>query len=269
MIANRTRKHEGFITAGAATFVAKTVLTGVRKTILFCFVLVVVVTAGMVAAPSAAGEQYGGAGAGVRTVYLVRHGHYDENDDRDPDVGKALVPLGIAQARLAAARLRSLPVKITALYSSTMTRARQTAAVIQQDFPDLELRQTRLLRECTPATWRKDIMDELEDGEAERCRDQLEKAFAEFFVPSPGGDTHDVLVCHGNVIRYFVTRVLGVDTMAWLGMSIGNCSLTAVQINPDGSMKLLFFGDVGHLPPNLQTRTGHYPPERSLVVPGE
>ncbi len=170
---------------------------------------------------------------------------------------------------MVAARLRSLPVKITALHSSTMTRARQTAAVINQEFPELELHQTRLLRECTPPTWRKDIMDDMEEGEAEQCRDQLEKAFAEYFVPSPDGDKHDVLVCHGNVIRYFVTKVLGVDTMSWLRMSIGNCSLTAVRINPDGSMRLLFFGDVGHLPPNLQTRTGHYPKERSLVVPGE
>ena len=32
---------------------------------------------------------------GVRTLYLIRHGDYDHEDDRDPDVGKALVPLGV------------------------------------------------------------------------------------------------------------------------------------------------------------------------------
>jgi serine/threonine-protein phosphatase PGAM5 len=146
-----------------------------------------------------------------------------------------------------------------------MTRARETALVIQQDFPNLDLQQSRLVRECTPATWREDIMAELEPGEAEECQENLEKAFATYFVPSPAGDLHDVVVCHGNVIRYFVTKVLGVDTMAWLRMSIGNCSLTVVRIKPDGAMKLLAFGDVGHLSPNLQT--GLAGGGRSLVAP--
>ena len=36
--------------------------------------------------------------------------------------------------------------------------------------------------------------------------------------PSPDTeDRHDVLVAHGNVIRYFVTRALGVDTLARVG----------------------------------------------------
>jgi len=75
------------------------------------------------------------------------------------------------------------------------------------------------------------------------------------------------VVCHGNVIRYFVTRALDVDTEAWLGMSIGNCSLTTISVAADGSTKLLCFSDIGHLPPNLVTRTS---PGvlRDLTVPG-
>lgn len=218
--------------------------------------------------PAAAQNKDNDLATGVRIVYLIRHGHYDINDESDPDVGRALIPLGIAQARLVAARLRALPVEITSLHSSTMTRARQTAAVINQEFPDLELQKTTLLRECTPATWREDIMAELEEGEAEECQTRLERAFARFFVPSSRGDAHDVLVCHGNVIRYFVTKVLGVDTMSWLRMSIGNCSLTAVRVNPNGTMKLLYFGDVGHIPPNMYTQTGDDPDACNLVVPG-
>ncbi|MEJ2582932.1 MAG: hypothetical protein P8127_15065, partial [Acidobacteriota bacterium] len=37
---------------------------------------------------------------GIRTVYLIRHGEYDHDDERDPEVGKGLVPLGVAQARI-------------------------------------------------------------------------------------------------------------------------------------------------------------------------
>ena len=38
-----------------------------------------------------------------------------------------------------------------------------------------------------------------------------------------------------------------------------------MQIKADGAMKLLSFGDVGHLPPNMQT--GYGEKERRLVVP--
>lgn len=206
-------------------------------------------------------------GTGVRMVYLIRHGQYDHEDERDPDVGRGLTPLGVAQARLIGARLRSLPVEMTSLLSSTMTRARETARVINEEFPELEHQRSRLIRECTPPTWREDIMAELEPGEGKACTEKLEEAFTKYFTPSPEKDRHDIIVCHGNVIRYFVTKVLGVDTMSWLRMSIGNCSLTIVRIKPDGSMKLLAYADVGHIPPNLQT--GIYGGNRELVVPGD
>jgi serine/threonine-protein phosphatase PGAM5 len=217
--------------------------------------------------PQAFCGESGTAGPGSRTLYLIRHGEYDQQDERDPDIGKALIPLGVAQARMIASRLRSLPVTMTVLRSSTMTRARQTALVIGEEFPDLVLERTTLLRECTPRTWRQDIMARTDPKDAIDCEKRLDQAFAEFFVPSPAGDRHEILVCHGNVIRYFVTKVLGVDSLSWLGMSIGNCSLTIVRVKPNGSMKLLSFGDIGHLPHNLQT--GLDRKERTLTIPCE
>lgn len=204
---------------------------------------------------------------GTRTVYLIRHGDYDHEDERDPDVGKGLVPLGVAQARLLGARLRAMPVEWSSLTSSPMTRARETAQVLLEDLPGLEHRQSRLLRECTPPTRRQDIMAEETPEDLAACVEQLEAAWKEFMVPSPSGDRHDLLVIHGNVTRYFVTKALGVDTEAWLEMSIGNCSLTEIHIAPDGSMKVLSFGDVGHIPPGLQTRTAPETPH-DLRVPG-
>jgi serine/threonine-protein phosphatase PGAM5 len=207
---------------------------------------------------------------GVRTIYLVRHGQYDHDDNRDPDVGKELVPLGVAQARLVANRLKLLPVKMTSLISSTMTRARQTAMIINKSFPDLELQKTRLLRECTPPTWRKDIMAKNDPIDIKICSDKLDSAFSKYFVPSQDQqDRNDIFVIHGNIIRYFVAKVLKVDTMSWLQMTTGNCGLTVIQIKPNGSMKLISFNDIGHIPPNLRTVSGFESKSKELVLPEE
>ena len=68
--------------------------------------------------------------AGVRTLYLVRHGAYDIDDPRDEAVGRGLLPIGVAQARLTGDRLRGLPFSFDAISASPLTRARDTAEVI-------------------------------------------------------------------------------------------------------------------------------------------
>lgn len=190
---------------------------------------------------------------GTRTLVLVRHGLYDNADPRDDDTGKGLTEDGRKQARLTGARLSVWPQPIGTLYASTMTRARETAAILAEALPTLAPRLTRDLRECTPPTDRADIMAGLSPGEADTCRSRLEAAFARYFRPAAGRDSTEVLVCHGNVIRYFVCRVLGLDPVRWLTMTIANCSLTVVQVRPDGTMRLLSFSDAGHLPVALQT----------------
>ena len=205
---------------------------------------------------------------GTRTIYLIRHGYYDEADTRDEYVGKELTPLGNAQARLVASRLKSLPIEFSSLISSTMTRARQTAMIINQDFPELELKQNKLISECTPPTWRKDVMADNDSTELYECVENLEKAFNEYFIPSPDDkDRNDIIVCHGNVIRYFVTKVLKVDSLSWLQMSITNCSLTIIRITPNGTMKLDSFSDYGHIPENMRTFTGGKNELKELKAP--
>ena len=190
----------------------------------------------------------------VRTVWLIRHGEY-EHGIETPDEGE-LVTLGRQQARLLAARLGGYPVTFTSLQSSTMNRARQTAEIIARHFPELPLRLFDDIRECTPTTRRRDIMDELEPGEAADCEANLEAAWDRIFRPAAGGDEHDIVVCHGNVIRWFVTRALEVDPQAWLQMSIANCSVTVIQVRRDGRLKLISFADSGHIPWSMTTYPG-------------
>jgi len=204
---------------------------------------------------------------GIRTIYLIRHGEYAPQNDDIADTSNILTPLGIAQARLVSNRLKSMKINFNSLISSTMTRARQTAIVINGDFPELELQKEALIRECTPPTWRKDVMSGVDTSHREGCVKNLEQAFQKYFISSPDNkDRNDIIVCHGNVIRYFVTKVLKVDTMAWLQMSISNCSLTIFRILPDGTVKLDAFSDYGHIPENMRTFTGGNNESKKLLL---
>ena len=212
----------------------------------------------LVAAPAQA--------ASYRTLYLVRHGEYDRADARPEDVGKGLVPIGVAQARLLGARLRGLGIRFDAFDSSPLTRARQTAEVLRDELPGSTLRILPELAECSPPTRRTEAVKDTPAAEQEACRKRLDALFAARLVPSPDADRHELLVAHGNVIRYLVTKALGVDTTAWLEMSVHHASVTVIRVEPDGRFKVIAVGDSGHLPPSLMTgATGD--PERNLEVP--
>ena len=191
----------------------------------------------------------------VRNIYLIRHGE-DEHGVDTPDEGE-LVSLGRQQTRLVAARLDAQPVTITSLQASTMNRARQTAEIIAERFLGLEPVLHDDIRECTPTTTRQDVMEDLEPGEAEACEASLDAAWERIFQPATADhDEHDVVVCHGNVIRWFTARVLENDPVNWLEASIANCSLTVVQVRADGSTKLISFADSGHIPWEMTTFPG-------------
>lgn len=193
------------------------------------------------------------AGRGLRTLILVRHGVYDEDDARDAVVGKALLPAGREQARITGERLAAWPARIDAVHASPLTRARETAEIIAAALPGRAPGPDRDLRECTPPTYRADVMADLEPGEADSCATQLERTFARYFRPSPARDSTEVLVCHGNVIRWLTTRALGADPKLWLTMSLANCSLTVIEVKPGGGCRITAVGDRGHLPLALQT----------------
>jgi serine/threonine-protein phosphatase PGAM5 len=186
----------------------------------------------------------------VRTIYLVRHGAYLPDPRANPQSGPGISPLGIAQARLVASRLRSMPVSFDSVTSSTMTRAQQTAAVIHEQISDVPVVASPLISECTPPA-RVQIRDSAEAQAA--CKRQLDSAFAKFFIPARGAVRNDVLVCHGNVIRYLTMKALGVDTQSWIAMSVAHTSMTVIQVQPDGSFRVIAVGDVGHVAPTLQS----------------
>ncbi len=192
---------------------------------------------------------------GTRTLLLVRHGEYDHDDPRDESVGKGLVPLGGEQCRAVGRRLAAWPARVTVLRASTFTRARESAAIVGRAL-HLTPQPEPGICECTPPTPRADVMKDLRPGEADSCVAQLEALVAQRFRPTAHGDSVEAWVCHGNVIRYLVCRALKVDPTMWLQMGIANCSVSEIQIRPDGTTRLMAYDDVGHLPGRLLTRGG-------------
>jgi len=65
--------------------------------------------------------------------------------------------------------------------------------------------------------------------------------------------TFEIIVCHCNVIRYFVMRALQLPPEAWLRMGGYNTGVTEVIVRPDGKVSLARFGDTGHLPLEMVT----------------
>lgn len=66
-------------------------------------------------------------------------------------------------------------------------------------------------------------------------------------------DTFDIIVCHANVIRYFVCRVLQVAPAAWARMELKHASITWIVIRPTGEVRIKQVGDCGHMPIKLLT----------------
>ncbi len=202
----------------------------------------------------------------ARTIVLVRHGNYVADDSVDGKIGPHLSSLGVAQAYLVGARLRDSAAGFDHLYVSPMQRARDTAAAIAPEFPQRRFEVIDDLAECTPPTRSADIMAREKPADLAACKEKLDREFDRFFKPAAGEEQTDLLVCHGNVIRYLTTRALGVDSKAWLEMSVGHASITRIRVEANGKFKVIAVGDVGHIPPNLRTgATGDA--ERSLTIP--
>ncbi len=203
----------------------------------------------------------------ARTIYLIRHGHYDADPQADPELGPGISALGVAQARLLGARLAQVR-DFDQLHVSPMQRAQDTAASLLPSLPGTATQTLADLRECTPTPRRRGAVSDVEPAEQARCQAQLERVFSAHFKPAVGSERRELMVCHGNVIRYLITRALGVDSEAWLEMSVGHSSISQIRIEADGGYKVIAVGDVGHLPANLHSGASGDPDTDLLVTQG-
>jgi len=205
---------------------------------------------------------------GSRHVFMIRHGHYFSKERSDRH--KRLTSLGREQLVLTGRRLQEVGFEYDAIVSSTMTRAKESANIIVDQLRNgksnsaepsgvsqLSLAIDKLLEEGAPLPpeppldfWQPDAAQFRTDGP------RIERAFLKYFA-KPGEsqekDSHEIIVCHANVIRYCVCRALQVPPQAWLRMWLNHGSITWLTIRPEGRIVLRALGASGYMPPEKLT----------------
>mmetsp|Transcript_29650 Transcript_29650/g.50270 ORF Transcript_29650/g.50270 Transcript_29650/m.50270 type:complete len:274 (-) Transcript_29650:151-972(-) len=205
------------------------------------------------------------------TFIMVRHGQYVYGKT---DTERKLTELGRKQATRTGERLKALEEKgfippIKRVVYSTMTRATEThkliSAKLSPEIPrsltpkggaDKALRRIEasdLIREgavCPPIpphqNWKPTPEAFEEDG------NRIEKGFRSYMKRASPADKEPystLLVCHGNVIRYFILRCLQLPPERWLNLTVHNASITLIKVNPSGDVSVKAVGDVGHFDP--------------------
>ncbi|XP_043211479.1 serine/threonine-protein phosphatase PGAM5, mitochondrial-like [Amphibalanus amphitrite] len=194
-----------------------------------------------------------------RHLILIRHGQYQL--DGATDEQRVLTELGRQQAALTGAQLRRLGLPYTAIIRSSMSRALETSDIIHRELAEAAppVSTSDLLREGAPIPpeprlrhWQPGPRRFYEDGP------RIEAAFRRFVhraAPDQERDSYEIVVCHANVIRYFVCRALQLPPEAWLRFSLRHASLTWLTVLPNGRVKLDFMGDAGFMPPEAMTTT--------------
>ncbi|KAJ8931339.1 hypothetical protein NQ314_015748 [Rhamnusium bicolor] len=171
-----------------------------------------------------------------RHLILIRHGQYNLQGQTDEQ--RILTKLGRLQADYTGKRLKDLDFPYTDMVPVTNCDLLREGAPIPPEPP--------------VGRYKPELYKFYQDGS------RIEAAFRKYFhraEPSQEKDSYTLLVCHANVIRYFVCRALQVPAEAWLRLSLNHASITWITITPNGRCVLRVFGDTGHMPPNVISST--------------
>ena len=222
----------------------------------------------------------------VHRLILVRHGQYCSGST---DAERKLTELGRRQAeetgkRIALLQKEASEPEIRNVYYSTMARATETAQIMLPYIsnantkvePCSMIREGACYRPVPPiskARWpvtdedfhvdgkrieaaftvhchRPGVVDSVEDSKSDAKNKNTPTSPPKASEGAKEeGSYSTVLVCHGNVIRYFVCRALQLDPECWLRMAVNNGSYTVLDIFSDGRVSLRALGVDGHFQP--------------------
>ncbi|CAF1526033.1 unnamed protein product, partial [Rotaria sordida] len=191
----------------------------------------------------------------LRHFYLIRHGQYFDNA-RTLDEMK-LTLLGKEQLEYTGKRLNQMNIKFDRLIHSGMVRAFESAVIINQQLnSQLELIEDKSLSEGLPVAPIPYVGISQRDVDAFGDKVRIDAAFAKHFhraEKTQNKDTHDIIVFHANILRYFICKIMQFPIQAWLRITLNHGSITQVIILSDGSVLIKGIGDSGFMPANKVT----------------
>lgn len=226
-------------------------------------------------------------------LIMVRHGQYDLNTEENGLTGLGRLQAELTGRRIANMAQSSISdfygerkIVIKNVYHSNLLRAAETARIVGKHLDaDVKVEEDLMLAEgwpCLPepykvsssmlpsklfiesarveAVFRK-YCHRFTDGKKKMKaeNDVVISESKEVEVPESTPRTineeeeYIVLICHQNIIRYFVCRALQLHPEAWLRFRGSNCGITEIIISDDGRVSLEKFADVGHLPVDHHT----------------
>ncbi|MGN1013975.1 MAG: GNAT family N-acetyltransferase [Butyricicoccus sp.] len=205
------------------------------------------------------------------TVYLVRHAEADGNIGRRCHgiYDSMLTPRGRRQAKMVGDRFRT--IRLDAVYSSDLSRARATAKAIAQPH-GLEVIQRPMLREINMGDWEDKPWAELPVFEPElydcwcsrpwdwkipngetilqagqRALDELLRIAAE------NDGKYIAVVSHGTVIRGLLTLACGLKPEQMMQVGWGDNTCVARLVCDGDAVRVDYQNDNRHLPRELST----------------
>ncbi|CAF1040100.1 unnamed protein product [Adineta ricciae] len=167
----------------------------------------------------------------LRHLYLIRHGQYFDNAQSLSEM--KLTILGREQLKYTGIRLNQMNIQFNRLIHSD---ANLTEGLPVAPVPYAGISQ-------------RDV-----DSYGDKAR--IDAAFATYFHRARHNqprETHDILVFHANLLRYFICKVMQFPTQAWLRMTLNHGSITQITILSDGSIIMKSMGDSGFIPANKVT----------------
>lgn len=209
------------------------------------------------------------------TIFLIRHGEVKWNRENSY-IGSTDLPLnanGRSQAGLVAECLKHQHV--SAIYSSDLIRARETAEIIAARL-GLSVNTVPDLREVDYGEWeglpesevRKrypDIFREwrlnpsgvrIPGGETfAELRDRAFPAFCRIAQAHP--DENIAVVAHKSTNRVILCCILGIDVNNYRRIGQGNSALNVIETRKDGRMVVQTINESGHLLVPIQLDTPH------------
>lgn len=198
------------------------------------------------------------------TLLFIRHGETDANVNGQLEgaTDRPLNATGQAQAQALAVRLLSENRPIQVIYSSSLTRARQTAAALATALGELPVQVDPDLSEYRLGEWDGLTLEELRDEKQMWVRTASDPHFA-----PPGGESamqfglrlvravrailsrHPgqtvAIFSHGGALATVLALLLENQGNRWPGYQMDNCGISEVVFEP--APRLVRMNDVGHI----------------------